>query len=140
MKKLKLRNILMILVLVSGILVFAACDGANSASWTMVVNHSEQSLNDGFRISVGSARSGRRNRTFNLSAEELAAMHINSSSDQGEIILVISQNGTEDGTEVTKDISNFSGGVDTSTLNPGRIRLSFHFDNVRNSNTTVSWR
>jgi len=134
------RRVIAVVVLVAALLALSSCDGANSSSWRMSVNQTERSFDGGFEITVGSARSGRRNRTFELTADELASIHVNSSSTAGEIHLVISQNGEEDGTEVVKDISNFVGYIDIDSLDPGRIRFSLRFEDVRNSETTIRWR
>jgi len=116
-----------------------ACDGANSASWRMSSNINERRLNNGFEINVGSASSGRRNQTFNLTEEQLSSINISSLSAEGEITLVISQNGEEDGTEIVIDISNFEGSISADTLSPGRIRFSLRFEGVRTTNTTITW-
>ena len=47
------------------------------------------------------------------------------------LFLVIPQNGEIDGTEVTMDISNFEGVIDTSSLEAGRTRFSLRYDDVR---------
>ncbi|MCL2401446.1 MAG: hypothetical protein FWC90_02245 [Oscillospiraceae bacterium] len=103
------------------------------------MNVQERSTAGNFSISVGSASRGTRNRTFNLTADELASIHVSSTSAEGEIILVISSNGAEDGTEIRQNISNFDGYLSADSLNPGRIRLSLRFEGIRNSNTTISW-
>ena len=130
------------LLLIIASLFFSACDGPNSASWTMVSNNREQTLNQGFSISVGSARSGTRNRTFNLNDSQLSNLFVESTIESGSLVLTISQNGELDGSEVVIDLSgNFEGHIDTSSLSAGNIRLSFRYeDNVRNSNTIVTWR
>ncbi len=93
-------------------LTLTACsDGANSSFWRNSVNQNEQSIEGGFIIYVGSATSGQRNRTFDLSADELNAIRVNSISEAGKITLVVSNDGKEDGTEVELDISNYSGNL-----------------------------
>jgi len=126
-------------MLIAATLVVTACDGANSATWRTSVNVQERSSPGSFSISVGSASRGTRNRTFNLTAEDLANIHVNSSSAEGEITLVISQNGEEDGTEIRLDISNFEGYLSAESLSPGRIRFSLRFEGIRDSVTTISW-
>ena len=135
-----MKKLVAIMVLVAIVFVFIACDGANSSSWRMSVNQSERSFDGGFEITVGSARSGARNRTVNLTADELASIHVSSNSAEGEIILVVSQDGEEDGTEVRMDISNFNGYITAANLTPGRIRFSLRFEEIRNSETTIRWR
>jgi len=130
----------MLLSLLTALLVLTSCDGANSAVWRTSVNVNESSSAGQFSISVGSASRGTRNRTFNLTAEELASVHVESTSESGEIILVISQNGELDGTETRLDISNFAGNVPVEGLTAGRIRFSLQFETVRGSDTVVSWR
>ena len=134
----KLLAITLLLVLLFSLT--ACSEGANSSVWRNSVNQSENSFNGGFTITVGSARSGRRNRTFDLTIDELASIHITSTSTSGEIILIVSQDGEEDGTEVRLDISNFTGYLYAPDLNPGRIRFSLQFEEIRNSETTISWQ
>jgi len=117
-----------------------ACDGANSMSATRYVGRSESADSGGYTLALRSAASGHRNRTFTLSAEELAQIRVESTSESGELTLVISHNGNLDGSEIRLDISNFSGYVDASQLSPGRIRFAFHFDDVRNTDTKITWR
>ena len=127
--------------LLAALFIFTACaDGANSAVWRTSVNVQERSSGGQFSISVGSASRGTRNRTFNLTAEELASINVTSSSNSGEIILTISQNGELDGTETRLDISNFNGDVPVDGLTAGRIRFSLQFEDVRGSDTVISWR
>ncbi|MDR2167376.1 MAG: hypothetical protein LBE35_05955 [Clostridiales bacterium] len=136
----KKRLILAVLMAFAGLMIFTACDGPNSASWRTVAGNVERDLDGGFAIDVRTASRGTRNRTFELTAAELAAMHITSTSESGQIVLTISQDGNLDGSEIVLDISNFEGTVDATGLNPGNIRLSFQFEEIRNSQTTVSWR
>jgi len=123
----------------SCLFLLTSCDGPNSSSWTVVVNNREETFSGGFSQSVGSARSGHRNRTFDLTAAELANIHVDSSSE-GTITLTISQDGELDGTEVVLDVSNFSGNVDAGHLDAGRIRLTLRHEGTRNTNTTIRWR
>jgi len=132
--------IFMLLALLASLFIFTACDGANSSVWRTSVNVQESSSAGRFSISVGSASRGTRNRTFNLTAEELASINVASTSNSGEIILVISQNGELDGTEIRIDISNFDGNVPVDRLTAGRIRFSLQFEDIRGSNTVISWR
>jgi hypothetical protein len=135
MKKLSVLVLVLLLVL-----IVTACDGANSATWRRSVGVRENSSNSSFSISVRSASGGTRNRTFTLTDEELSSINVNSSSESGEIILTISQDGAIDGTEISMDISNFNGEISAVGLNGGRIRFSLRFDNVRDSSTVINWR
>lgn len=143
-RRLNLRKVIRvfvsILALVMSLAVFTACDGANSGSFTVSINRNEQTFNGGFSASADRVSSGRRNRTFHLHASEVNAIHVTGSAYEGSLILVISQNGNEDGTEVVVDLTNgFEGFVDTSGLDAGRIRFSLRYDDVRNSNVRVTW-
>jgi hypothetical protein len=143
-QRLNLRKVLRIfattLALVMGLAVFTACDGANSGTFTVSINRNERTFDGGFSASADRVSSGRRNRTFNLTANEITAIHVTGSVYEGSLILVISQDGNEDGTEVVVDLSNgFDGFVDTSSLEAGRIRFSLRYDDVRNSNVRVTW-
>lgn len=129
-----------ILVLVAGLAVFTACDGANSATFTVSINRHEQSFDGGFSASADRVDSGRRNQTFNLNDSQLGAIHVTGNAQEGSLVLVISQNGNENGTEVVLDLSDgFEGSVDASSLDAGRIRFSLRYDDVRNSNVRVTW-
>jgi hypothetical protein len=137
----KKRFIFAVLALIAGLMVFTACgDGPNTSVWSMVVNNNETTFDGGFSITVQSARSGTRNITRELNTDEIRSIAVNSSSNSGEIVLTISQDGNLDGSEVVIDISNFNGDIDTSSLNPGRIRFSLRFDEIRGSDTTIRWR
>jgi hypothetical protein len=130
-------------VMLAALFTLTACDGtwgANSSSWTAAREHREGVYDGGFSVFIGSVGRGHRNRTFYLTADELSSIYVNSTSDEGEIILVISQDGTEDGTEVRLDVSNFDGYDATDTLSYGRIRFSLRFNNISNSETTLRWR
>ena len=136
----KVRIILAAICLLAGTVVFAACGGAHSESWRMASGHSTRRLGNGFAVTVGSARSGQVNRTYTLNEAELASIHVHSHMGSGEIVLVISQNGEEDGTEIVVNVSgHFNSIIDASHLNPGRIRFSLRLDEVRNTDTTITW-
>jgi len=135
-----MKKLLAVILLAAAVFTLSACDGANSSAWRTVVNQTERNFDGGFTITVGSASSGHRNRTFNLTADELASIYVSSTTSEGEIILVISQDGEEDGTEVIVDVSNFSGYISAENLTAGRIRFSLRFEGIRTSETTISWR
>jgi len=128
-----------VFMMIAVTLILTACDGANSSTWRMSSRLSEKASNGSFSISLGSG-SGTRNRTFELTAGELAAIHITSTSAEGMITLVISQDGSTDGTEIEHDISNFESALPADSLSPGRIRFSLSFESVKESETTISWR
>lgn len=131
----------MFFLLLALILTITACaDGANSSVWRRSVGVQERSSGGSFSISLRSAASGTRNRTFTMTDEELLSISVNSSSESGEIILVISQDGARDGTEIEKDISNFNGEISAEGLNAGRIRFTLLFDDVQDSSTVINWR
>jgi hypothetical protein len=135
----KLCYAVLLLVFAGGLMMLTACNGANSASWNPQVNLSENSVDGEFSLNA-SRLNGRRNRTFELTTEELANIQVTSTSESGTITLVISHNGNEDGTEVTVDVTNFDDVIDASTLESGRIRFSLRYDDVRTTSTTISWR
>jgi len=138
--KLRRHTCIALLTLIAALFVLTSCDGANSSVWRTSVNVQERSSAGQFSISVGSASRGTRNRTFTLTTEELGSIYVNSSSTSGEITLVISQDGELDGTETRLDISNFDGIVPVDGLTAGRIRFSLQFEDVRGTDTVVSWR
>jgi len=131
--------IVAVIVAVSSLFVLTGCDGANSASWSVVTNNNEQTLSNGFSQTVGSARSGHRNRTFELTVAQLANIHIDSTSTAGTITLTISANGELDGTEIVMDVTNFNGNVDASHLGAGHIRFQLRHADTRDTSTTITW-
>ena len=125
--------------------LFSACaisgvGFAHSSSWRGGVGISERSFAGEISITIGSLRSGHRNRTDTLTADELSSIYVESTSESGEIILVISQDGAEDGTEIRLNISNFTDLVSVDDLTPGRIRFSLRFKDIRGSQTTIRWQ
>jgi len=133
----KASPVFIVAILLFTVVMVRGGGSANSSSWVMSRNVYENRLNGGFSISVGSARSGTRNQTFNLTSRELSSIHVGSQSDSGEIILIISQ---RNGAENRYDISNFEGSLPIVGLYAGRIRFSLQYDSIRNSNTTIRWR
>ena len=131
--------IIAVIVAVGSLFVLTACDGPNSAAWSVVTNNNEQVLSNGFSQTVGSARSGHRNRTFELTAAQLANIRIDSTSTAGTITLTISANGELDGTEIVMDISDFNGTIDAGHLGAGRIRFQLRHEETRNTSTTITW-
>jgi len=129
-------------MLMVALFVLSACDGANSSSWRNVRNNVEEVLpyNGGFSISVDSATSGRRNRTFEMTQDQLDYMLVLSESESGSIILTISQDGKLDGSETVLDVSNFREGISLANMEPGPIRFSLEFEDIVNSNTLIRWR
>jgi len=78
-----------------------------------------------------------KSRAVNLSASELAAFHVNSSSSSGTILLRVIQGDVV----VDLDISGvYNGNVDLSELNPGRMTLILMAQQARNGNIMITWR
>ena len=138
-----LSYFLPVIMLCAATVAFTACDSDAGANGSVVFNSrqvDENTFDGGFSISYGSVTRGTRNRTYVLTVEELASIQVSSSSTKGKIVLVISQDGNEDGTEVTQDISNFDGQISADTLSSGDIRFSLRFEGIKDSDTTISWR
>lgn len=83
----------------------------------------------------GNGRS-RRNHSFN--AQQLQNFHIDSENSEGNLFLDIQQGDTLLRIDITGD---FHRGVDLLNygFEPGRIRLTLVYQNVRNSETIISW-
>ena len=75
-------------------------------------------------------------RTPNLSAEELAAFHVTSSSGQG-VRLRLEQ---DDRIEVIDLSGNINEPVDLSDFVPGRIRIRLEFERANDVYVRVRWR
>ena len=130
-----------VIVFFALMLTITACsDGASSSTWRRSVGLQERTSDGSFSISLRSATSGTRNRTYTLTNEELSSISVSSSSANGEIILIVSQDGARDGTEIRTDVSNFDGEISAGGLNAGRIRFTLIFDDVQDSSTVISWR
>ncbi|MCL2619998.1 MAG: hypothetical protein FWD97_03570 [Defluviitaleaceae bacterium] len=116
-------------------------DGSWGARFEMAVNHRERRLANGFIVSADSIDSGWRNRTYNLTAEQLSSIRIINSVDAGTVTLVISQDGALDGSEfvvfLSDSVAEFYPLL--GNLEPGYIRFSLQYDNVRNVSTQITW-
>jgi len=80
---------------------------------------------------------GERSRSVSLSADEIAAFHVNSTNTSGRILLRITQGSTEKLIDIS---DQYNSGVDLSDFRPGNFRLTLIAEQARNGNTIISWR
>ena len=119
-------------VLLSIIIVLTACGDYNSWSGTMM---SSRGTGNDWSISARTVR-GHTVRTVSFTAEELAALRIDSENEDGKISFTMTQGEIE----IVTDISGeFNDNIDTSGFEPGRIRLRLDFEAASGVNVTVNW-
>jgi len=105
-----------------------------------VSGHSESDFDGGFTL-IASSANGTRNRTFELTEEELASIYITSNCPKGSMMLIVSQDGNEDGTEIKQPAAKLTDHhLVTDSLKPGDIRFSIRFEGARDCEITISWR
>jgi hypothetical protein len=136
---LRVKSIGFFIIIIGVLAMLTACEGANSSSFSLSMNRAED-VGEGYFTISAAAATGHRNRTFVLTAEELANLTVRSTITSGELILTISQNGSRNGTEIVLDLSSDTAVlVDTETLEPGRIRFSLQYDRARGTVTAINW-
>jgi len=104
----------------------------SSGSFT---SRSESFRNSQWTFSARSANGWTR-RSPNLSAEELLAFHVSSSSGDG-VTLLLEQGEHSEAIDIS---GNFHGYVDLRRFEPGRIRVTLQFDQARDVHVTMRWR
>jgi len=150
-------GVLLVAGLILAVVAFTSLvpDRSHEERWGRVRGLHEEIRDDGFELSFITAQSGFRAHTFELTADQLASLHIEMSVEQAfEVALEIT-----DGYrgirftlgDATRPFSQLFGTMeiddyyDLSSLNPGRIRFEMHFQSmggngVRNANINVRWR
>ncbi|MCL2854662.1 MAG: hypothetical protein FWE21_03490 [Defluviitaleaceae bacterium] len=121
--------------------IYVRHDNPWSATFFGSVNHSEERLENGFTASADFINIGRRNRTYELTANQLSSIAVVNTAEEGIVTLIISQDGVIDGTEIVMVLPN-DGGVAfpyTSNLSPGSIRFTLQYEGVTNVHTKVTW-
>ena len=118
-------------------LVFAACGYGGTmttASW------SNSGLTQDSQYTSWSITASRVNgnslRRLDLTAQELANIHVVSSHDAGVVNVVLIQDGVEHAFSME---GGFDGILDTEALEPGRIRMRLVFANTQNVDIKVDW-
>jgi len=138
----KIPTILLSILLVASIgLTIGTALGDGMAGFSSVrtgsFSRSMDWYNNGHWTFNASRANGRITRNPSLSAAELNTVFISSNNSEGEVRLILSQGDVE---EIIYLSDNFSGYIDMSNFNPGRIRMRLIFDAARNVNTSIRWR
>jgi hypothetical protein len=124
----KYRNAVAV-ILLSGILLLTAC---GSDLLQMSNNH----LTDyGWSYSAP-RRDGSQSRVVTLTAEQLEAFRVDSSTESGTVTLTITQGTNE---RVVNLLGGFNDYVDLSGFSPGEIQLHLNFNSTREFNVEISW-
>ncbi|MCL2287194.1 MAG: PLD nuclease N-terminal domain-containing protein [Firmicutes bacterium] len=82
---------------------------------------------------------GTSRRTFSLTEEQMRHFHVESTSDEGGLFLLLEQGGMRHEVDISFE---FFGTVNLHYhgFEPGRIRMTLVYERVRNSRTLISWR
>ena len=118
-------------------LVLAACGyggTATTSSWSNT-NLAHSSQTDSWSISATSIN-GHSQRRLDLTADELANIHVSNSSSAGVVNIVLIQGDLE---QVFNVEGQFSGTLDTSAFEAGRIRMRAVFANARDVDLSINW-
>jgi len=105
-----------------------------SSSWSARGLSHERQL-DSWTITARSLN-GMAERRLDLSAEELSAIQVDISDNNGAITLVLIQ---DDITEVFELSRGFNGTLDTGNFEAGRILMRLNFVNAEDVDLSVSW-
>jgi len=85
---------------------------------------------------TASSVNGHESRKVNMSADNLAALKVVSTNNEGTVSLVI----TEGDNTRTVDISGqYSGNIDTSGFTAGKINLRLNYEKVKDANIIITW-
>ena len=123
-----------ILIVVIGLAGCAYGARAMSNSWS-ISGSSVNLQDDSWSISARTVN-GHATRRLDLSAGELAALHIDSTSGGGSVYVILTQGDNERSTDISGE---FYGYIDTSGFEPGRIRLRLQFGRAKGVDVLVSW-
>jgi len=82
---------------------------------------------------------GTSRRTFTLNEAEMQNFHVDNFNEEGEMYLLLEQDGFQMRTEITGDFFQVIDLNENGFL-PGRIRITLEYDRVRNSQTIINWR
>ena len=127
MKKSKWSFVSISILLFCALIFLVAC-GATQPSI-------DQRTDDSW-IYIAERRNGIHVTSINFTADELSALHLESSNERGEILLTLTQG------SVSKEIDisdGFNGHLDMSDFEPGRITFRLQFDSARQVNIAFRW-
>jgi|GEM_PF-1890489 len=145
MIKLAKKAVLLAIMLIFGMIGVTGCIpwalGETSSVWTMMVEsglNEERTLTT-WEITANSLR-GNGRRDISLTAEQLAAFHVQSGMTSGTVSLTLTQGETLQTWELSngsdENIGNF---LTLDAFLPGQIRLELNFDRTENVNVYVDW-
>jgi len=133
-----MKRITLLATMLTVTFVLVACVAYGSttttSSWTNRSLTSDSQLTS-WSITASSVN-GRSERRLELTAEELANIHVVSSHDAGVVNVVLIQDGED---HVFSMAGGFDGTLDTAELQPGRLRMRLVFANAQNVDIRVAW-
>ena len=107
----------------------------NNGVWTM---RSTSYRNNTWTESVRSGRGSSR-RTHNLDWDQMRHFHVESTTQDGSLYLLLQQGNTSSRIDISGD---FYGRISLTDLGftPGRIRMTLQYESVYRSHTIINWR
>ena len=124
----------LIVLLVFGLVGCGYGGTSMSSNWS-TRGLTSDSQRESWAIAANSVN-GHATRRLDLGAEELDALHVNSSNSDGSITVTLTQ---DDIVEVFDISGEFYGNLDTSGFAAGRIRLRLDFGSAEGVNLFVNW-
>ena len=134
-----MKKIIAILSMLVLVMALAGCAGGTPrlgtrSSWSGR-NMTYSTPHNSWTIAATSLR-GHSTRTLDVTAEQLAALHVASTNSGGELRLTITQSDVSEHFDLT---GAFEGPIDASTFEPGRISLRLDFERVEDVSVHISW-
>jgi len=82
---------------------------------------------------------GTSRRTFSLTEEQMRHFHVESTSDEGGLFLLLEQGGLQHEVDISYEFFDIVN-LHYHGFEPGRIRITLVYERVRRSRTIISWR
>ena len=120
---------------IGGLIHFTSADRFDAQHIGSFVGIHDNANSRGWTVSADIAN-GTSQRNFSLSASELAAFYAISSAN-GEVWLSFRQGERAKSVDIS---GIFSGPIDLSGFDAGRLEITMEFVNAENVNTAISWR
>ena len=132
-----MKRIILLGALLTLALVFTACGYGGTMTTSSWTNSGLTQDSQYTSWSITASRvNGNSFRRLDLTAQELANIHVVSSHDSGVVNVVLIQDDIE---HVFSMEGGFDGTLDTAALEPGRIRMRLVFANTQNVDIRVDW-
>ena len=124
---------LAIIVLAALIIVLGGCAGATSYSLSGSGSHSFTPQ----RWKMTGSWNGHASRNYDLTADNVDTIHVESKNNSGTMTLLI----TQDDNEQNIDISgNYSGNIDLRGFETGKVNIRLNFTGAKEIELEITWR